>query len=82
VVEAMSHGAVPLIYADGGPTEFVDSENGCLWSTPTELIEQTVVLVDDPMIRAARARASVESSKQFSTENFRRNVRTMFEGFS
>ena len=49
IVEAMSAGAVPLVYDGGGPREIVTSGvNGFLWSDPDELVAQTRRLIEDP----------------------------------
>ena len=40
-VEAMAHGAVPLVYPAGGPAEVVeDGVSGRWWRTPGELVER------------------------------------------
>ena len=47
-VEAMSHGAIPLVYADGGQLEIVSGDWGRLWHTLPELVEQTEALMTAP----------------------------------
>lgn len=47
-VEAMSAGAVPVVFAGGGQPEVVwDGTNGYLWHTIDELIERTTEMVRD-----------------------------------
>ena len=48
VVEAMSAGAVPVVYAQGGPAAIIDAaECGEVFSTIDELATATVALVHD-----------------------------------
>ncbi len=51
-VEAMSWGAVPLVYDDGGIGEIVTDDLGVRWSTLHELVSGTTALIED----AARRR--------------------------
>jgi len=78
IVEAMSYGAVPLVYADGGPREFIDGRNGTLWATVEELVAHSVEIMSDDELRAARARQAVSDSQRFSTDAFRASVRRLF----
>ncbi len=49
VVEAMSSGAIPLVYAEGGPTEIVaNGVTGFHWRTIDELVEHNRRLLDQP----------------------------------
>jgi len=77
VVEAMSRGAVPLVFADGGPTEFVTTSNGGLWYTPSELVAQTIALMHDERELEARARQGVNDARAFTMAAFRSNVRAL-----
>lgn len=64
VVEAMSAGCVPVVYAAAGPAEIVrNGIDGLQWSTTEELIEISHELLNDPqrwktLSVAARARAT------------------------
>lgn len=78
IVEAMSSGAVPLVYADGGPLEFIDGRNGTVWTTAEELVACSVELMTDDGLRATRARQAAASSQQFSTDAFRAGVGRLF----
>ena len=47
-VEAMSAGAVPIVYRGGGQVEIVrDDENGMLWKTIDELTTKTRTIIED-----------------------------------
>lgn len=52
-VEAMSAGAIPVVYGDGGQTEIVRRTSGRLWCTIEDLVSETVSLATDPGIGAA-----------------------------
>lgn len=72
VLEAMSAGTIPLVYAHGGPADLVqDTVNGFHWSTIDELaqrFEQTLTMppaIAEPMRAAARSRA-----REFDTQHF------------
>lgn len=74
-VEAMSTGAIPIVYAAGGPREVVrEGIEGFLFSSETELIEKTFRVVnmsetDRSILRtAAIDRAQLFSGDRFATE--------------
>lgn len=70
-VEAMSAGAVPLVYQAGGQTEIVQQkENGFLWTSVDELVEKSYQLINDTQLLEKVATTAVETSKQFSMERF------------
>ncbi|MBV9256376.1 MAG: glycosyltransferase family 4 protein, partial [Actinobacteria bacterium] len=46
-VEAMSYGAVPLVYDDGGQREIVTDDVGVRWTTVDELVDATTQLAAD-----------------------------------
>lgn len=70
-VEAMSYGAVPIVINAGGQPEIVtDLDNGLLWNTEEELIENThKVAVDKELYKKLSERA-YETSTNFTTERF------------
>jgi O-antigen biosynthesis protein len=71
IVEAMSAGAVPLVYDGGGPREIITSGfNGFLWSDPDELVAHTRRLLDDPALREAMAARAVADSRRFGVQEF------------
>ena len=70
-VEAMSAGAVPVVYASGGQKEIVtNGVDGFWWHDLTELAEQTGQLVADPDLRRRLAQQAVLSSKRFGETAF------------
>lgn len=69
-LEAMSHGAVPLVYADGGQTEIVTGTSGVLWRTLDELVDATIALIDDEQARKVMAVDAARRAKDFPPEAF------------
>jgi glycosyltransferase involved in cell wall biosynthesis len=74
-VEAMSAGAVPVVYASGGQKEVVTHEvDGLHWVDTAGLLSQTRRLVDDADQRARLSRQAVVTSKRFGREAFAASV--------
>lgn len=70
-VEAMSAGAVPVIYASGGQQEIVtDKVDGFWWNEIDPLLIQTAMLAEDRELRDRVARQAIRSSKRFSKAAF------------
>lgn len=71
-VEAMSNGAIPMVYADGGQLEIVTEDFGRLWRSVPQLVAQTTDLMRrsstelDAMGAAART-----ASTRFGSDRFR-----------
>jgi glycosyltransferase involved in cell wall biosynthesis len=78
IVEAMSYGAVPLVYDDGGVGEFVDAGNGVRWASVEELAAASERLVGDPGARRSLARQATQDARRFGTEQFASEVRRRF----
>jgi glycosyltransferase involved in cell wall biosynthesis len=74
-LEAMSHGVVPLVFADGGQTEVVEPGSGLLWRSIDELVAETIRLTGDEPARAALATAAIRRASDFPTAAFRRELR-------
>lgn len=74
-VEAMSHGAVPLVYADGGQTEIVTSDVGVLWRTIPELVAGTTALLAEPARLRGLAEHATVAAKAYGAARFRGQVR-------
>lgn len=71
-VEAMAHGAVPLVYPAGGSAGLVsDGGAGRWWRTPAELAERTRELIADEPERARLAAAARSEAERYSTDRFR-----------
>ena len=80
IVEAMAHGCIPFVVANGGPCEFVrESDTGFLYASIAELVNKTVNLLRDAPGReavASRARAEAQKfSEQIFVQNWRQVAR-------
>jgi glycosyltransferase involved in cell wall biosynthesis len=73
-IEAMSYGAVPCVYADGGQVEVVSGEFGCLWSTLEELCSATVTLGASPDQLATRAARAASAASSYGGPQFEAGV--------
>ncbi len=72
VVEAMAAGAVPLVFAAGGPAEIVQhGVNGYHWRTLDELIALTRRLIADPGEHRRLAAAAQQRATDFSARPVR-----------
>ena len=70
-IEAMSAGAVPIVINSGGQREAVThAVDGLLWNEPSTLADQTVRLVNDPLLRERLSRQAMWSSAKFSRAAF------------
>jgi len=71
VVEAMSAGAVPIVYVHGGPAAIV-GETGCgvLYATIEELAERTRALIADPTEMARLSAAAAQRAEDFGFDHF------------
>jgi glycosyltransferase involved in cell wall biosynthesis len=68
VVEAMSAGAVPLVYNGGGLPEIVrDGLDGFLWANTDELIDKTGKIISQ---HGKFSRSAVSRSREFSSAKF------------
>jgi len=73
VVEAMSAGAIPIIFNGGGHREIVeDSVNGLMWESPGELVSKTADLIKNTKeyrLLELNAKKKAEEYSLFSFEN-------------
>lgn len=70
-VEAMSAGAVPVVFNSGGPTETVThGVNGFAWDHISELAAYTRCLAADEPLRSTLSQAAIARSQHFSKANF------------
>jgi glycosyltransferase involved in cell wall biosynthesis len=70
-VEAMSAGAVPLVFAGGGQLElFEPGRGGVLWTSPRELVAATRDLVADPARRARLSEGARDAARPFLAPAF------------
>jgi glycosyltransferase involved in cell wall biosynthesis len=81
-VEAMSAGAVPLVYAAGGQTEIVvDGVNGELWTSEKELVDGTISLVTDATKYKKLQKSAMVRSEIFNTDRFTRAFDGLIAGW-
>lgn len=79
-VEAMAAGAVPVVFAAGGPKEVVRPEkDGLWWQSLPELENQTLRLIQDDSLRERLASAGRERAKLFSKERFCQEIGRLFK---
>jgi glycosyltransferase involved in cell wall biosynthesis len=75
-VEAMAHGAVPLVVPTGGQAEIVeDGRTGRHWRTVDELVARTRDLIDAPAGAAELREAAAAEAQRYDTARFRETVR-------
>lgn len=80
IAEAMSAGAVPLVFGAGGPAEIVrDGQDGFSWRTVDELVTRTLSLIGNPAWREALGKAAIARSQDFSVERFKARVRSLWD---
>ncbi len=74
-VEAMGAGAVPVVVAAGGQKEIIkDDHNGRLWSSVSQLQEQTLALIKDKAYRERLAEQGVKDAEIFSMDRFSKQI--------
>lgn len=70
-VEAMSAGAVPVVFNGGGLPEIVrEGENGYLWANIDELLVKTRTIISGGPLRASLSKKAKGRSEKFSTVKF------------
>ena len=75
VVEAMSAGAVPVVFNGGGYREIVDNyTNGYCWNNLNELVERTKELIMNPKKMRQFGECARDRSKEFSFDSFEKNI--------
>jgi glycosyltransferase involved in cell wall biosynthesis len=81
IAEAMAHGCIPLVVANGGPVEFVrEGDTGFHYDTIVELVSKTRDLASDqPTVASLSQRARAEA-QQFSEAIFAQRVRDLMTG--
>jgi glycosyltransferase involved in cell wall biosynthesis len=77
-VEAMSAGAVPLVYAQGGPAAIIEAAGcGRTYETPEQLATETLALVDQPGELQRLATLAVEGSRQYAYDEFANRINAL-----
>ncbi len=80
VVEAMSAGIVPVVFAAAGPVEIVRHDiDGYHWSTVEELISYTERLARDHNEWTRLSRSARSRAQEFSNESFGERLRTLIK---
>lgn len=69
-VEAMSAGLVPVVINKGGQREVVNSETGFLWDSVSQMIGQTLNLINSDKDRQSYSKKAQKRSKLFSLKSF------------
>lgn len=70
-VEAMGHGAVPVVFNAGGQPEIVENKkSGLLWNTTDDLIEKTSILIQNKKFREELMRGARKRAGEFSEDRF------------
>jgi glycosyltransferase involved in cell wall biosynthesis len=78
VVEAMSAGAVPVVFRAAGPLETVrDSIDGFHFGSVDELVDRTRRLVEDPALLARMSSAARARAATFDPDVLQANVRAI-----
>jgi len=78
IVEAMSHGTVPLVFNAGGPTETVTQNSGLKWNSLNQLQTHTLKLINHPSKLNSFAKNAKTRAKDFNQEKFCKQVSTLF----
>jgi glycosyltransferase involved in cell wall biosynthesis len=77
-VEAMSYGAVPLAYPDGGQLEIVTGHTGLFWRSASELAERTADLIRAPHRLRLFAENAARASDTYGEKSFRQGAASIF----
>lgn len=79
-VEAMTAGAVPIIYPSGGQREIViDGVNGRHWTSLRELVERTSALIDDEHARRLMSLTAKDMAARYGTQVFAKKFLELFD---
>lgn len=79
-VEAMSVGAVPIVYNAGGQTEIVQgSQSGFLWDTKEILIERTNEIIKDESLWNTYSKKAINRAGDFSQQRFCKEIMSLFK---
>ena len=74
VVEAMSAGAVPVVFKAGGYKGIIqDNENGILWNRLSDLCSKTKELISNKKVMSYLTDKAREASEKYSYERFQKD---------
>lgn len=80
-VEAMSAGAVPVVFDGGGLPEIItEGQNGYLWKTTDELVSKTADILADPQLSTKLSSNAISSAVRFSMQVFNGKIDTLVSG--
>lgn len=80
VVEAMSAGAVPVVYSVGGPASTVRPHvDGLHFASTTDLVAETRRLITDDELRLRLARSAAVRAGEFSHDEMKRRLRRVID---
>lgn len=80
VVEAMSAGAVPMVYEHGGPAAIIDGADcGVTYSTVEELAAHTIALANDPGGVRRRSANAIRQAGEFAFDRFAERIEALAE---
>ncbi|KKQ91860.1 MAG: hypothetical protein UT58_C0001G0025 [Microgenomates group bacterium GW2011_GWC1_39_7b] len=75
VVEAMSAGAIPVVFNAGGHKEIIkDGVNGFLWESTDQLIKITNHILKDRSVYSSVSKKAKRDSSAFSFERFEKEI--------
>lgn len=79
-VEAMSAGAVPVVYNGGGLSEIIrDGENGFLWASRDDLVDETARLIGSASMFRTMSRNAASDSVKYSASVFNGSFDALLE---
>jgi len=80
IVEAMSAGAVPVVFGKGGPAEIVHhGREGVHFSSKRELVDRTLTLIRDPKLLQAMSTAAQHRADDFGFEEFSKRIEALVQ---
>lgn len=78
LVEAMTAGAVPIVYQAGGYKEIVaDGENGFLWQQIKKLRDKTEVLIGNKKLLNEMSEKATKDAKVYEYERFKGEIKNL-----
>lgn len=79
-VEAMASGCVPVVLGLAGQKEIVShGETGLLWNTEDELLQHTLLLINNESLCNDLAKNAITCSSKYSRSVFNQNVESIFD---
>jgi glycosyltransferase involved in cell wall biosynthesis len=80
-VEAMAAGCVPIVINLGGQREIVEErKSGFLWDSIQELVDKTILVLNDKELAGLLSKNALDRSKKFSKEEFSKSIKRIVGG--